>query len=227
MKWYIENFINIISKPILFYEKIPGTSWSEEPLTFAMITGWILSFAITLVLFINNYLPTGLSLIEGISGRKLFITVPVLAVMGIAFFIMTLLIIGGIVIAAILSLLLMCGVILNFLLVLLGGSGNLFEIMKAMLFSSAALLSGLINILLMIMVKYKLMTFADWITGERVIYYCTCVFLYGIFAILGRKTHKIDKWKAFLASTIPIIILILINIVFSAKILPKLAGMLS
>ncbi len=205
---------------------MPKGTWREEPLSFAMITGWVIAITLTIVFFINSYIPTGLSLIEGISGRKLIIVIPVLSVMGIAFFAMTALILGGIFICAVIGLMFFCAAILNFLLLLLGGKGNFSEVFKASLFSSGVFLSGLLNILLMLPVKHKLMAFSDWINGERVIFYCSAVFLYGLFSILGRKTHNLPRWKAFLAASIPFIILVALNIVISAKVLPKLAGIL-
>ena len=226
MNWYFDDLYKIIVKPILFYQEMPKGDWREEPLSFALVTGWILSFALTFVILFNNYLPTGLSLIEGIQGGKLIIVVPVLAVMGFAFFAMTVLILGGIIAIAVLGLLVSCAAVLNFLLILLGGKGHIFEVVKATLYSSAAMLSVLVNIFLMIAVKYKLMAFSIWVTGERVIFYCACVYLYGLFSILGRKVHKVPKWKAFLAATVPFIFLVLVNIIISAKILPKLAGMI-
>lgn len=205
---------------------MPKGNWKEEPLSFALVTGWIMAFTTTFIFFINSYLPTGLSLIEGIQGQKLIIVVPVLLVMGFAFFAMTMLILGGIMIGAILGLLLFCAATLDFLLILLGGKGNIFEVLKATLYTSAVMLAGLLNIFLMLPVKLKLMSFNDWINGERVVFYCACVYLYGLFSILGRKTHKVPKWKAFLAATIPFIVLVLVNVILSSKILPKLAGIL-
>jgi hypothetical protein len=205
---------------------MPKGSWREGSLSFAMITGWVISIALTAVFFINNYIPTGLSLIEGISERKLIIIIPVLSVMGIVFFVMTALILGGIFICAIIGLMIFCAAVLNLLLWLLGGKGNFSDVLKASLFASGVFLSGLLNILLMVPVKHKLMSFPDWINGERVIFYCSAVFMYGLFSILGRKTHNLPKWKAFLAATIPFIILVALNIVLSAKILPKLASIL-
>ncbi|MFH1710441.1 MAG: YIP1 family protein [bacterium] len=226
MSWYFDNLYKIIVQPILFYQDMPKGSWREGSLSFALVTGWIMAFSLTLVFFINNYMPTGLSLIEGIKGQKLIIVIPVLAVMALAFFVMTLLIIGGILIGALLGLMFCCAAVLNFLLILLGGKGNIFEVLKASLYASSVLLAGLMNIFLMIPVKYKLMAFSDWINGERVIFYCASVYLYGLFSILGRKTHKVPKWKAFLAATVLLIALVLGNVVLSAKILPKLAAIL-
>ncbi len=226
MNWYLDTFNRIIFKPILFYQDMPKGSWHEDSLSFSMVTGWILAFVLTIVFFINSYLPTGLSLIEGVQGQKMIIVVPVLAIMGSAFFAMTVLIVGGILIGAVLGLLFFCAAVLNLLLILLGGKGSFFEVAKAMLYSSCVLLAGLINILLMLAVKQKMMAFSDWITGERVVFYCAAVFLYGLFSILGRKTHNVPRWKAFLAATVPFIVLVLINIILSAKVLPKLAGIL-
>jgi len=226
LSWYFDTLYKIIVKPILFYQDMPKGSWKEDSLSFTLVTGWILAFSLTLVVFINNYLPTGLSLIDGIQGQKLIIVIPVLAIMGFAFFAMTVLIVGGMVIGSLLALFFSCAAVLNFLLMLLGGKGNVFDVVKASLYSSCVLLAGLLNIFLMLVVKYKLMTFSDWINGERVIYYCACVYLYGLFSILGRKTHSVPRWKAFLAATVPFIVLVLINVVLSSKILPKLAGML-
>ncbi len=226
MNWYLDTLNRIILKPILFYQDMPKGKWHEDPLSFAMVTGWILAFALTLVFFINSYLPTGLSLVEGIQGQKMIIVIPVLAVMGFAFFAMTVLIVGGILIGAILGLLFFCAAVLNLLLILLGGKGNIFEVGKASLYSSAVMLAGLLNILLMVPVKLKMLTFTDWITGERVVFYCASVYLYGLFSILGRKTHNVPRWKAFLAATVPFILLVLLNIILSAKVLPKLVGIL-
>lgn len=226
MNWYIDTFNKVIFRPILFYQDMPKGKWHEDALSFAMVTGWILAFALTLVFFINSYLPTGLSLVEGIQGQKMIILTPVLAVMGFAFFAMTVLIVGGLLIGAILALLFFCAAVLNLLLILLGGKGNIFEVGKASLYSSAVMLAGLLNILLMLPVKLKMLSFTDWITGERVVFYCAAVYLYGLFSILGRKTHNVPRWKAFLAATVPFIALVLINVILSAKVLPKLAGIL-
>jgi len=213
-------------KPVLFFQDMPKSSWREEPLSFAMITSWILALALTVIVFFNNYLPTGLTLIEGIQGQKLLIVVPVLAVMGFAFFAMTALILVGLMNIAVIGLMIFCAAVLNLLLVLLGGKGTVFEVVKASFYASATLLAGLINIVLMVAVKYKLMSFTDWISGERVIYYCACVYIYGLFSIIGRKTHNVPRWKAFLAATVPLVILVMVNIFLSSKVLPKLAGFL-
>lgn len=102
----------------------------------------------------------------------------------------------------------------------------MLDVIKAALYSSAVLLLGLINIFLMIPVKYKLMPFTGWIKVEKVVFYLAALILYWLFALAGLKTHKISGWKAYLAAAVPFVLLVLINIVFSGKILPKFAGIL-
>jgi hypothetical protein len=216
----------MLFKPDLFFQNLPKTLWSEDSLTFSMITGWILAFSITIVVFINSYFPTGLNLISGIYGNKLIIALPVLLVMGLAFFLMTLFIVAGLIIIALLSMFFAGGAAFNFILILLGGSGNIFDTIKASLFSSGAMLIGAINIILMIAVKYKLMSFSIWILLEKIVFYSGCILLFILFTVFGIHTHKVPKWKAMLAATVPFIVLILFNIVLSSKVLPKLSGFL-
>jgi hypothetical protein len=218
--------MKVVTKPALFFENMPSGTWQEDALSFSLVTGWILSFAVTFAFFVNNYIPTGISLIEGIAGRKLVIALPVLVVMGIIFFTMTLLIIAGIMIAAILCLFVTCAGLLNFLLMLLGGRGNLLDVIKASLYASCAVLAGVINVFLMIAVKYKMMSVGAWITGEKVVFYLTSIFLFYVFGIMGARVHKEPTWKSFLAATVPLILLVLFNIVFSSRILPKVAMLL-
>jgi hypothetical protein len=203
---------------------MPRSSWHEDSLTFGLITGWILTFTITLIIFINNYLPTGISLIDGIYGQKLLLALPVLLVMGFAFFMMTLLIIGFIFIGGILILLFLCSATLNVLLLLLGGNGNIYDVVKSILFSSGIFIAGAVNVALLILVKHKLISIDIWILFERIIYYIIAIFLMYLFTIIGENTHKLPRWRAVLAAAVPFAILVLINIVFSAKILPKLVG---
>ncbi len=227
MNWFIETLTRVLLTPKQFFAHLPKGSWSEDSLSFALVCGWIMAFAMTLVVFINNYMPTGMSLIEGIYGKKLLIVVPVLMVLGLAFFAMTLFIVAGIMIIALIALFFVCASILHIILVLLGGAGSLYDIFKAVLYLNAVVLSGLLNILLMVFVKFKLLPMAYWIGLENLVYYLASLYLFYLFAITGANTHKVPGWKAFLASTVPFVILVLANIFISSKVLPKLAGFLS
>ncbi len=206
---------------------MPKGTWSEDSLSFALVTGWILSFCFTLVVFVDSYLPTGLTLIDGIYGKKLIIAFPVLAVMGVAFFLMTLFIVAGLLIIGILGLYGVCAAALNFLLVLLGGNGNIYEVGKAVLYSAAATIAGSFNILIMMLVKYKIVSMPVWILLEKFVFYLVCLYLFGAFTVIGEKTHNLPRWRALLAAAVPFVMLVLFNIVFSAKVLPKLAGIFS
>jgi hypothetical protein len=113
------------------------------------------------------------------------------------------------------------------LFILLGSSGGMADVLKACLYTSYAMLAGCLNILLMIPVKYKLLPIGGWVLLEKVVFYLLCIYLFVIFGIIGEKTHKLPRWRAILAATVPFVLLVLFNIVFSHKVLPKLAGILS
>ena len=155
MHSFIDNLLTLIMAPTRFFNEVPAKNWNEEPLTFTMICAWVLSFTLTLVVLVNSYIPTGFSLISGVAGKKLFIVLPVLFVMGLAFFIMTLLIVAGIFTIALVSLAVFCAAVLNFLFLLLGGTGNMMDVFKTTLYCNGLVLAGLINILLMIPVKFE------------------------------------------------------------------------
>ena len=224
---FLDDLLTVIFAPNRFFADISAKSWNEEPLTFTMICSWILAIALTLVVLVNSYIPTGINLISGVAGKKLFIVLPVLLVMGVAFFLMTLLIIAGILTIALVSLALFCAAVLNFLFMLLGGSGNMMDVFKSTLYSNAVILAGLINIVLMVPVKFHLFPVGYWILGEKVIFLIALLYLFVLFAAAGAVTHKLSRWKAFLASTVPFVVLLLANMIFASKILPKLVGFLS
>lgn len=227
LKQYIDTWWKVIMKPVLFYQDMPKDNWSEAPLSFVLLTGWIISFIITSSVFIIMYIPTGLNLIEGIKGRGLLIVAPVILLMGAVFFILTILIVAGLVIGALLGLFFAIAGMLNFLLVLLGGNSDFFEMLKAMFYSSSIFLVTVVTVLLTIMVKWKLLAFNDWIVGENLLFYSTAVYIYGLWSIAGRKVHGVSRWRAFLAAVFPLILLIIFNIVVTIKILPKVGTWIS
>jgi len=221
VKWYIDTWMKAMLRPVLFYQELPEGSWSEAPLRFVIATGWIMSFAITLSVFVMMYVPTGFELISGIKGRELIIVMPVLLLMGFVFFIMTILIVAAFVVAALLALLSAVAGVLNFLLILLGGSGNLNETMKAVFYSGGIFLVGVFTVLLAVLVKWHALSFNDWMTGESTLFYTAAIYIYGLWSIAGKKTHDVPRWKAFLAAIFPFLLMVVFNIVFAAKILPK------
>jgi hypothetical protein len=227
MKVFIVKVIKLITNPAQFLQEIPNTQWNEDSLTFAMIVGWIMAFSLTFVVFVNSYLPTGLGLVDGIYGQKLLIVIPVLLIMGFAFFVMTVLILGGLLNLAVVGIFFGFAALLNFLLILLGGTGNLFDMARTSLYASGALLFGLINIFLMVLVKYGFVPVPAWIMGEKIVFMAASLYLFYAFIQMSKIVHKVNGIKAFLASTVPLIILVVFNLVFSAKILPKLLGFLS
>ncbi|MFC1559606.1 YIP1 family protein [Candidatus Margulisiibacteriota bacterium] len=226
-KAYLDVWWKVMLRPIFFFQDMPEGKWSEAALTFMLATSWILSFGITLAIFIIMYIPTGLNLIEGLKGRELVLATPVLLLMGVVFFIMTILIVALFVIAVLLALSFAVAGILNALLILLGGASNFSETLKAVFYSNAIFLMGLFTVLFAVMVKWQVLSFDDWLVGESTLFYASAVYLYGLWSIAGKKVHGVSRWKAFLAAVFPFLVLVIVNIFLSMKVLPKIETWIS
>lgn len=216
-----------MGRPIFFYVKMPEGQWSEEPLTFAAASAWIFAFGVTITVFFTQYLPTGLTLLEGLTPLKLLIVSPVVLVIASVFFGMTVLVIGGIMMVLVLGILYGVGVLIHFTLRIMGGKGNFFEMIKGAFYSGAAFLFGLIPCIIAIFAKYKLISFWQFQMSENIVYYIACIYIYGLWAIAGKKIHDVPRWKAFVGALLPLIVLVLVQIFLNAKIFPRVAPLFS
>jgi len=225
LRKYFEIWQNVIARPILFYTVMPKKNWKEDPLTFAAQSSWILSFALTVTIFITQYVPIGKYLVEGLSGIELLMVSPVVLTVAFVFFAMTYIILGGLVMGALLVLLLACASIEHVALKALGGKGDLKDMFSAFFYSGAVFVFGLVPSLLAILTKWHFLNFWQFTISENIIYYFSCLYIYGIWSIAGKKLHDVPRWKAFIAAALPVLILIGINIVLSSKILPKIENL--
>jgi len=225
IKWYIDTWYKIIVRPILFYTLMPGGDWKEDALTFAAVSSWILSFGLTITIFITQYIPIGKYLIEGLSGLELLIVSPVVLAIAFVFFIMTLIIVGGIIMGLLLIFLSLCATIEHYVLKLIGGKGELKEMIKAFFYSGAVFVFGLLPCLLAIITKWHFLTFWQFRMSENIIYYFSCLYIYGLWSIGGKKIHNVPRWKAFLGAVLPVLILIAVNVVLDAKVFPKIENL--
>lgn len=212
----------VIMQPILFYTKLKEESWREKALTFLLITSWILGLAASLVVFIIQYLPIGGTLVEGLVGFKFIVILPVLITLAFVFFLITFLILGGGFALAFSIMFSLIGFVLHYVYLFLGGKGTLNRIVQMMFYSSAAVQSILLVMVLMIFSKYAGLPFPMFRVGFNVIYYLTLLYLYGLWAVAGRKTYGVPKWKAFLGAVVPVIILLIFGVLFDKMALSKL-----
>ncbi len=225
IKWYADLWQKIIARPILFYTVMPREDWKEEPLTFITLSSWILGLALTIAIFITQYVPIGKYLLEGLSGVQLVIVSPVTVTLAFVFFAMTYIIVGGFLMGALIFLLVVCGAIEHYILKLIGGKGDLKIMINAFFYSGAVFIFGLLPSLLAILTKWHFLNFWQFRISENLIYYFSCLYIYGLWSIAGRKIHDVPRWKAFVGAVIPVLILVAINVVLSSKILPRIENL--
>lgn len=222
LKWYFETWWTIIARPIYFYTKLKEESWKEKSLTFLVITSWLLAAAMTLAIFLIQYLPIGSTLVEGIKGFKFLIVLPVLLTLALVFLGMTLLILGGVLVIGLGAAFYAVGFILHYTYVLLGGKGSLNRMLQNSLYSSAVALAGLFPSLFALLTRYNLLDLSLFRVGYNLVYGLVGLFVYGLWAVAGRKAYGVPKWKAFAGALVPVIILLIFGIAFDKIALSKL-----
>jgi hypothetical protein len=220
--WYAKNWWTIILRPIYFYTKLKEEDWKGKALSFFLITSWILAFTAALVIFIVQYWPIGSTLVEGISGFRFIIILPVLIILSFVFFLITFLILGGLFTASFFIMFYLAGLLLHYIYILLGGKGSLNRIVQSMFYSSAAFIGAILILLLMVLTRYAGLDFSLFRAGFIFIYFLILLYVYGLWAVAGRKAYGVPRWKAFAGAIMPIIIVLIFGILFDKIALPKL-----
>ncbi|MCX5726157.1 MAG: hypothetical protein NT030_03055, partial [Candidatus Saganbacteria bacterium] len=105
--------------------------------------------------------------------------------------------------------------------------GSFFEMIKGTFYSSAVLLFALIPCFFAIITKYKLITFWQFQMSENIVYYVASIYIYGLWAIAGKKIHDVPRWKSFVAALLPLIVLIMVQIFLNKMIFPKIESLLT
>ncbi|MFH1577037.1 MAG: YIP1 family protein [Candidatus Margulisiibacteriota bacterium] len=219
---YFSTWWTVMLRPIYFYTKLKEADWKEQSLTFLLLTTWLLSFVATLVIFIVQYVPIGSTLVEGIEGLKFIIILPVLITLALVFFAITLLILGGLLTFAFFLMLYLIGILLNYVYLLLGGKGSLNRMIQSLFYSSAVILIGVAIFLLILLTKYAGLDYTLFRYGYNSIYYLLLLYMYGLWAVAGRKTYNVPKWKAFVGAAVPIIVMLIFGILFDKIALSRL-----
>jgi hypothetical protein len=223
MKNYLKTWWAIILRPIYFYTRLKEEDWKESALTFLMITSWILALVATVVIYIIQYFPMGSTLVEGISGLKFILILPVLLILAAVFFAITFLILGGMFTLAFSGLFYLLGWAFHFIYLVMGGRGSSNRMIQSAFYSSAVLLGGTLVFLLMILTKYAGMEFLLFRYGFNFIGFLALLYVYGLWAVAGRKAYQVPKWKAFAGALIPIIVLLILGVLFDKIALSRLA----
>jgi len=223
-KWYLDTVWKIWVQPILFYSRMPAGDWADEPLTFCGTCAWILAFFLTIVVFVNQLIPIGTTLLVQVHGLKIIYAAPVMAVLAFMFFVIVISILGGVFMALFFSLFYALGVLLYLTGRWLGGKGEFFHSIQAAFYASAVLLIGILPIIMIIFSKQGILSFTNFKIGYNMVYSFAVLYLYGLLAIAARKTQGLPRWKAFVAALLPALLLILIGLAVNQVILPRIAN---
>ncbi|MFA4967977.1 MAG: hypothetical protein WC624_07175, partial [Candidatus Margulisiibacteriota bacterium] len=93
---------------------------------------------------------------------------------------------------------------------------------KASFYSSSAALIMIFIALLAIFSKKGFLDFTNFKIGYNIVYSFFVLYLYGITAIASRKTHNVERWKAFVAALLPIAVLIILGIAVNLVLINKI-----
>ncbi len=222
IRQYINDWWTVMLRPILFYTVRPKENWQEQPQTFLLITAWLLALGGALVIFIVQYIPIGSTLVVNVPAWKFIFIIPVMAVLAFVFFMITFLILGGVFTVGLFAAYYLNALVLNYVYKLLGGKDNADRMVQNMFYSCAAMLSLFLAYLLMIITKYGGLPYDLFRVGFNFTYFLTLLYSYGLWAIIGKRTADVPKWKAFLGALAPIIILLIFGFLFDKIALPKL-----
>jgi len=223
MSKYLKTWWTIIFRPIYFYTRLKEADWREESLTFFLKTFWLLALVATVVVYIIQYLRIGRTLVEGVSGLRFVIVLPVLITLAFVFFVITFLILGGLFTFAFFILFYFVGILLHYTYLLLGGKGSLNRMIQSMFYSSAIMLVGVLIFLLMILTRFAGMDFSLFRYGYNFIYFLILLYIYGLWAVAGRKTYGISKPKAFIGAVVPVVALLIFGFLFDKIAVSRLA----
>jgi hypothetical protein len=213
-KNYFQTWWLIIARPIYFYTKLKEANWREQSLTFLLVTAWLLAAAATLAIFIIQYIPIGSTLVQEVHGAKLILVLPVMVTLALVFFALTLLIVGGVLALGLGVGFYALGLVMHYTYIVLGGKGSLNRMVQSALYSSAIVLVGVFPVLFAMMTRYNLLDISLFRVGYNVVYGLTAIFIYGLWAVAGRKAYDLPKWKAWLGALVPVILLLIFGLAF-------------
>ncbi len=227
IRWYISTCLRIAHGPSAFFSDTPQGTWKEDALTFASATSWAISFVIALAVFVIQYIPIGLYLVEDLTKVQMLQVSPVLIMLSLTFFVMTMLIVGGIMLGVLLGLLYVFAAVENFVLKLLGGTSDFSEVVKVSFYSGAAFLLSIVSLAFFILTKYRFIDMFQLTLIENVVYYAGCI-CFGAMMVLGiEKKGNVPPWKAVLVVSLPVLALVFLGVVFHIKVFPRIGGYLS
>ncbi|MFA5839780.1 MAG: hypothetical protein WC890_03875 [Candidatus Margulisiibacteriota bacterium] len=221
LKWFYDKWFEVMLRPIYFFTVMKEESWQDDSLSFLLASAWISAFFASIMLFIVSYVPIGQYMIAGIAGFKFLVILPVLCVLAFNFFMITFLIMGGMMVCGFFVAQAICALFIHSVASLWQGKGELNRMLQSMFYSNAAFMTVNLVFILMLVVKFAGLGFPMFKVGYNLIYFLTLLFVYGLWSIIIRKNYDLPKWKSFIIALIPILVLLLFGLVFDKIALSK------
>lgn len=224
---YFAQWWKIMVRPIYFYTFMEKGEWSDKSLSFLLFTSWILSFFITFVFFYTQIVNIIMyRFVEGITGLKFLLLMPVLFVFAVIFFVFFYLISGGLIAILFAAGFGAAAAVLNLIARIFGLAADMREMVKAAYYSSAASLFYLLIFVLGFAVKIKVLSSDNFLIGINLLMFLTSVYMWGLWSISFRKVYKVSKMKAVCATFIVFLLVVLLEMFVGTKFLPRIERIL-
>jgi len=217
--WYRDDLIKILFRPIFFFTHMEKGPLKDKPVTFLLLSCWIFSFLMSAFVFMATIYPMVSVLIEGISGPKLAVVIPLFAFFCFIFFIMILIMAGPVIIGLIFSFFSLLSLFLNYIAGKFGGTGDLKTMIKASFYSGAVLIPLSLMPLIAAATRYNLLSQQDLRVGLNLLFVAVIFYLWGLWSIAIRKIYGLSKQKALSASFIAVFLVLLLQMVAGSKII--------
>jgi len=224
LRKYFDTWFTVMARPILFYSRLKEEDWKEQSLTFLLIGSWSLAAIMALGVFLVQFLPIGSTLLVEVSGWKLVLVAPVILTLGFVFYLITLLIIGGLLVMGLGCAFYMLGVLLHGLGLLARGKGSLNRMVQSSFYSSAIILAGVFPVVLACLTRYGWLELSLFRVGFNLVIGLTAIYAYGLWAVALRKNYGVGKWQAFTAALVPALALLIFLFAFDKIGMERLDG---
>ena len=221
LKKYWQTWWTVMARPIYFYVKLEEQDWRKNSLSFLLMTSYLTAAIVALAVFIIQYIPMGRTLIEGVTGFKLIIVLPVVLTLAAVFFMITYLILIGVTVLALGSAFYVTGALLFYVYKICGGQGDLNRMVQNMFYSSAVVLAVVFPALLAVLTRYNWLDLSLFRVGFDFSYFLIGIYVYGLWAVIGRRTCGVSKWVAFAGALVPLFIFLIFGLAFDKMAIAK------
>ena len=227
LKDYYGVWWKIMARPIYFYAFMERGSWKDRSVSFLLAGCWILAAVLSAAAFLIQLVWLLLGLVAGITGLKFLIILPVFAVLSSMFLLIIFLITGAFISAAVFAALFFFALINDRVFKVYCGKSDAKESIKSFFYSSCAMSFLILQIIFAVCVKFKMLSFQNFLAGSNIVMFVTLVYSWGLWSIASRKLYKTGKTVSVFLTLIPVLIVILLILAADFKLLPALERWIS